>query len=243
MPTFALSGLLGNFANFDIQELLITILVLCISLSFHEAAHAWAAFRLGDDTAALQGRLTLNPLAHLDPIGSLVFLIARIGWAKPVPINPTRFNRKYSMKKGIMLTSVAGPVSNLILAAGAMLLLYIVQTVVLAANVSSISFLLNLLYTLLFMLYSANISLAIFNLLPIPPLDGFKVFGAALPGKLYYKLMSYERYIGLAFLLLVVFGQGILGTVLETIRWPFDQVIVQPIDFIFNWIWKLLGLA
>ncbi len=243
MPFAALSNMISNFANFDIQGFLIKILVLCISLSFHEMAHAWAAYRMGDDTAALQGRLSINPLVHLDPIGALCFLIGGIGWAKPVPINPTRFDRRHSMKTGIVLTSLAGPVSNLILATGAALLYYVTATAGVLLNLKEDNLLLSLLISLFIMLYSANISLAVFNLLPVPPLDGYKVFGAALPGSLYYKIMNYERFIGLAFLFLIFFGQGILMKVLTVIRWPFDQAIMQPLHLLFSWLWRLLGLA
>ena len=212
MPTAALSVINNLFPNFNLQEFLITILVLCISLSIHEAAHAWAAYRLGDDTAALQGRLTLNPLAHLDPIGALCFIIARIGWAKPVPINPARFNHKYTIKQGILLTSLAGPVSNLALATVSAFLVYLTEIIYRAVYTGGSVFFITIWLQLLLMLYTANISLAMFNLLPVPPLDGYKVFGAALPGRLYYKLMEFERVIGLAFLLLIFFGRPVLSS-------------------------------
>jgi hypothetical protein len=119
MPAFALNpfvlNMINSLARFDIQGILVTVLVLTISLSFHEMAHAWAAYKLGDDTAALQGRLTMNPLAHLDPIGTLMFIFAGIGWAKPVPVNPARFTRNISIQRGTMLVSLAGPTGNLIL--------------------------------------------------------------------------------------------------------------------------------
>ncbi|MEA4888450.1 MAG: site-2 protease family protein [Clostridiaceae bacterium] len=241
MPIVALSGLLSRFTNFNLQDFLITILVLCISLSFHEMANAWAAYRLGDDTAALQGRLSMNPLAHLDPIGTITFIIGGIGWARPVPINPARFDHKYTIKKGMMLTSVAGPVSNLILAVAAVLLYYICSTIGLAAGLYDNTVLI-LLQTIMLRFYTANLTLAIFNLLPIPPLDGFKVFGILLPNGVYYKLMSYERYIGLAFLLLVLFGGGILSTVLSFIANPLNHIICDPIDWLFRWFWRTASL-
>lgn len=240
MPILALSGLLTNLANFNIQGILITILILCISLSFHEAAHAWAAYRLGDDTAALQGRLTLNPLAHLDPIGALVFLVAGIGWAKPVPINPTRFNRKYSMKTGLMLTSLAGPSANLLLAIVAAVLHAV--TLVIALAIGRDTLITTLLASLFFNLYWANTVLAIFNLLPMPPLDGYKIFGAILPNRLYYSIMKYERYIGLVFLALVLFGGSILSNILQVIRVPFDFVLWTPIHWLAQQLVYVLGL-
>ena len=245
MTTFVLSGLLNGllsrFTNFNLQDFLITILVLCVSLSFHEMSHAWAAYRLGDDTAALQGRLTMNPLAHLDPIGAITFIIGGIGWARPVPINPTRFDRKYTMKKGLVLTSAAGPLANLVLATASALLMFLAFTVALAAGIAQNSLFLIVLQVFQ-RLYSANIVLAVFNLLPVPPLDGFKVFGAVLPNRVYYKLLEFERYIGLVFLFLVFFGGGVLSTILSVISWPFNQIIIGPLNLLFTWIWQLTGL-
>ena len=232
MLTAAMS-LLNNLAQINIPGILITILVLTISLSFHEMAHAWAAYRLGDDTAALQGRLTMNPMAHLDPIGTLVFMIAGIGWAKPVPINPARFTHKISIKRGIMLTSLAGPTANLVLATIASLLHAV--TVLVSYKIGNLA-ILSLLEQLFSFLYFANTALAVFNLLPIPPLDGYKIFGAALPNSLYYKVMSYERYIGIIFLALVLFGGNILGQVLQVVRIPFDLVIWTPFHLLAQWL-------
>lgn len=240
MPVTGASFLYGMRNGFDIVSLLVIILVLAISLSFHEMAHAWSAWRLGDDTAALQGRLTMNPIAHLDPIGSLVFLLAGIGWARPVPINPSRFTRSKTIKQGIMLTSLAGPVSNLVLAAASLIILNLILTLLLVLNAIDNSFS-DIVIQLRNMMFTANITLAVFNLLPIPPLDGFKVFGSALPNRIYYKLMGYERYIGMVFLLLVIFGRGILGSILGVIRIPFLFLIYNPIMWVFGQIWTSLS--
>jgi Zn-dependent protease len=236
MPILALS-LINSLAQFNIQGILITILVLTISLSFHEMAHAWAAYRLGDDTAALQGRLTMNPGAHLDPVGSVVFLLAGIGWAKPVPINPSRFRREVPIKRGIMLTSLAGPTANLILAVIASLLHAMTQVLAVWMGINTV---LILLESLFFSLYFANTALAVFNLLPIPPLDGYKIFGSVLPNSLYYKVMSYERYIGMVFLLLVVFGGGFLTSILRVVRIPFDLAIWAPFHLLGQWLQQLV---
>ena len=214
------------------------IFVLTLSLSFHEFAHAWVANRLGDDTAAMQGRLTLNPLKHLDPIGSLMFLIAGIGWAKPVPVNPVRFTRENTMKSGMMKVSLAGPVSNLLLATVSCVLLFIVLTI--AEVTGSSNAILVFSYDLTRMLYFSNIILAVFNLLPVPPLDGYKVFGSLLPNSLYFKIMQYERYIGMAFLFLVLFGRGVLTSILSVIQIPFNYVIFKPIQFVFEKFWTIL---
>jgi Zn-dependent protease len=248
MSIAALGNIMNAIKSFDVRLVLLRILILSISLSFHEFAHAWTANKLGDDTARLKGRMTLNPLVHIDPIGALVFLVAGIGWAKPTPINPTRFDRKVSMKKGIILTSVAGPIANIILAVISAILFFVTATIGAAASAPANSLIMEILvgdstqYGLFNLMYVANISLAIFNLLPVPPLDGYKVFGAALPGSLYYKIMEYERVIGLVFLALVFFGQNIIYTIITTIRIPFDFVIWNPLSLLFQWIWRMMGL-
>jgi Zn-dependent protease len=241
---FAALSSLSNVLSVDwLLNKLIMVLILCVSLSFHERSHAWAAYKLGDDTAALQGRLSLNPLVHLDLIGSIAFIIGGIGWAKPVPINPIRFNRKYSMKTGLILTSVVGPLSNLFLAVIAIFVYYTLVTVFVATGAATDGTVVTLLLQLFSMFYFYNIILAVFNLLPVPPLDGFKVFGAVLPNKIYYKLMQYERYIGLAFLLLVFMGGGILSSILNVIIKPFNIAIEGPVKLLFQWIWQITGLA
>ena len=242
MPAFALNpfvlNMINSLARFDIQGILVTVLVLTISLSFHEMAHAWAAYKLGDDTAALQGRLTMNPLAHLDPSGTLMFIFAGIGWAKPVPVNPARFTRNISIQRGTMLVSLAGPTGNLILAVAASILH--AATVLLSVAVGSNS-VLNLLENLFLYLYMANTVLAVFNLLPIPPLDGSKIFGGLLPTNLYYKFLSMERTIGLLFLMLVIFGRGIISSILSVVRIPFDLVIWTPVHWLAQWLLQFMA--
>lgn len=212
-----------------------------MSLSFHEFSHGWAANRLGDDTAARMGRLSMNPLVHLDPIGSIAFIIGGIGWAKPVPINPGRFTRASTIKRGIMLTSLAGPSANLLLASVSALSLYLLLTLIyLTAWTGSV---VTVMLQLLNRMYFANIILAVFNLLPIPPLDGFKIFGSLLPSSLYYRLMGVERYIGMVFLLIVLFARGLLSQVLSVVAWPFNQAILRPLEWLFGWIWQITGLA
>ena len=230
---------------------LISIFVLLFSLSIHEYAHGWVAYKLGDSTAKDAGRLTLNPLAHLDPIGTLMMLTGLIGWAKPVPVNPLRFDRKHTMKKGMMLTALAGPVSNLILSALAffflnLYILILVWTGVFYFNPElGIMFEprffdsygpLNLIYLFLWIFAYRNIFLAIFNMLPVPPLDGFKVIGAALPNRTYYRVISYERYIGIAFIVLVFTFRSELSTVLNTLATPFVFIFDRPWRELALWI-------
>lgn len=230
--------------NLGLQDLLIRIFALTLSLSFHEFAHAWMAKRLGDNTAEEHGRLNLNPLNHLDPVGTLTILLVGIGWAKPVPINPARFRRDVSVKKGMLLTAIAGPISNLILATFSMVILqllsfgnrlaYFKGYSFLAGNIGDTIF--QLLSTLIFM----NIGLAFFNLLPVPPLDGSRIFSALLPKQYYYGLMRYERYIGLAFMALLLFGRGIIGSVINFFAKPFIWLITTPLMAFFNWLLSLL---
>jgi len=170
--------------GFD-QEWLVRALTiwipLVLSLSVHEWAHARAAWQLGDDTAAVMGRMTLNPFVHIDPVGTVLLPLLGVpfGWAKPVPINPLRFRRNVTMKKGMMLTAAAGPASNLVLAAGSILVLALLTRFRpdLVAPGSRAERLLDL---LIFM----NVVLAVFNMLPIPPLDGSRVADALMPRRL-----------------------------------------------------------
>jgi Zn-dependent protease len=233
-----------NLQNIDIQGIIIRVFVVCISLSFHEMCHAWRAYKLGDDTAQLAGRLTMNPLKHLDPIGTIMMIVARVGWAKPVPINPVLFTRAKTMKRGIVEVSLAGPLSNLFLAVVSYFLLQTANLVQIlgfgaVTSANSINPVIDVLETLFVYLYISNIYLAIFNLLPVPPLDGFKVFGSMLPGKWYYKLMDYERYIGLVFLAIIFFAGSVFGSVLRVVATPFQFIIEKPINFLFDSIFKL----
>ena len=184
----------------NIQQIIIYIFIAIaslISLTLHELSHAYVAHLLGDDTAKNSGRLTLNPLAHIDIVGLLCLIVFRIGWAKPVPVNPYNLrNRKSSM----LLVSLAGPLTNLILA-------------ILAARIfaftASTSYYLSL-FILLFV--RINIGLAVFNILPFPPLDGSKIIASLLPEKLEHFFYKYERY--LYIIVLIMYFTGIISKVL-----------------------------
>ncbi len=209
------------FSGASIQDILpgilFTIVVVLISLSMHEMSHAYAAYKMGDPTARNAGRLTMNPAKHLDLFGTVSMMLFGFGWAKPVPVNSRYFKNP---RKGIIVTSVAGPLSNLLLSFVALLVFVLMGTflpVPYAIGAYS-SFTDKILYfTLLFLwyLHSLNLSLAVFNLLPIPPLDGSKILFMLLPHKAYFFIARYERYINL--ILIVLLFTGFLSTPLSYI--------------------------
>lgn len=167
----------------SLQERIAAFIPVLLSLTVHEWAHAWAATRLGDDTARLQGRLSLNPIDHIDPIGTLLLPLMGVpfGWAKPVPINPLRFRTTVSMPMGVLLTAAAGPISNLILAGLSALGLAALATAYGPALQSSFYPGLGAVVELLRWVVIINLLLAVFNLLPIPPLDGSRIVDALVP--------------------------------------------------------------
>ena len=172
--------------------------VFCIA-PIHEFAHALIAHKLGDDTAKLSGRLTINPLAHIDPIGALMIMLVGFGYLKPVPVNPRNFKNP---KGGMALTALAGPVSNLIMA---FIFTLFYCAVFRFSNVVSGTMAYSVAY---FFMYAAqvNISLAVFNFIPVPPLDGSKIISVIIPEKYYFGIMKYERYIVLGVMALVLIG-------------------------------------
>lgn len=222
--------------NYPLEIYLIQIVVLLLSLSFHESAHAYIAARLGDDTARERGRLSLNPLVHLDPIGTLMIVTgAPVGWAKPVPVNPNRFNRNVSVRKGMALTAIAGPLSNLILAFVGYALLNALALV--PVRIGTSLFLLDCLkYGSLafFLFYRTNVYLAVFNLLPVPPLDGSRIWTALLGDRAYAFLVRYESQIGIAFIVLILFFRSAFSHILELVASPFLWIIAKPIDLLFG---------
>lgn len=198
----------SGFSRESVISLLLFIPTILISLTVHEYCHGYAAYKCGDNTAEWNGRLTLNPLKHLDPIGTLMMLVFGFGYAKPVPVNPRNF-RNY--KWGLCIVSLAGPLSNVLLAFIGILLNYgvfqilaLLQTEVFISAVSSNLF--SVWSIFIYMFISANTALAVFNLLPIPPLDGSRIVSSVLPAKLAYYYNKYENYIMIAVLLLLYFN-------------------------------------
>lgn len=197
-------------------ELLIKVIVLLTALPVHECAHAMMASRLGDQTARNLGRATLNPLAHLDPFGSILMLFTGFGWAKPVPVMSRNF-KNVSVKKGMILVAVAGPLSNLALSLAFMVIYKLIFLVAGGMGLLTASDSIFALGIILETMITLNIGLAVFNLLPVPPLDGSRLLTALLPYRIYYKLMRHEQLFMLVLFLLL--WSGILSTPLFFLRY------------------------
>lgn len=184
----------GSFAEIVLQ-LFASVIVVLVVLPFHELAHGFVAYKLGDNTAKRSGRITLNPLAHLDPIGALSLILIGFGWANPVPVNPRNLKNP---KRDMAVVALAGPVSNLLAALVGALLFNLLALVFGVGRIFA--------YIAVFLNYyiQVNIGLAVFNLIPLPPLDGSKVLGAFLSDRNYVKMMVYERQFSMLLLLLIV---------------------------------------
>jgi Zn-dependent protease len=199
---------------------LTTYVVLLFSLSVHESAHGWMAHKLGDDTALRQGRVSLNPLVHIDPIGTLLIPMVQIftglpfiGWAKPTPYDPTNFRRDVTMRQGHMLVAGAGPVSNLLLAVLFTAAFFVIVRTGIIQDAR------NPVVMMVGLGIQMNVVLALFNLVPIPPLDGSKVASYGLPGTLGERYDRVVEPYGFM-ILLVLFATGILWRVLGPVtRW------------------------
>lgn len=202
--------------------------VLIIALTFHEYSHAFVAYKLGDDTAKSRGRLTLNPLKHLDPLGTIMMLVARIGWAKPVPVNQMNFK---DPKQDMVKVGIAGPLSNLTLA---FITAFPIQVMIQYYATRPLTKVAEIFLTFIVLFFTVNLYLAVFNLIPIPPLDGSRIFYGLLPDKYYFGVMKYERYVGLAMILLILVAPGILRTVLDTLVYPFREGFMIAARFIVN---------
>lgn len=186
----------------DMLDLIINLFsrlfVVFCTMPIHEYAHALIATKLGDQTPRLAGRLTLNPMAHISPLGAVMIFLCGFGYAKPVSVNPRNFK---DAKKGMAITAIAGPVSNLILGFVFIFIATLFSNLSNSESVISIA-----IFYFLFFAGSINVNLAVFNLLPIPPLDGSRILQLLIPAKYYYKFLEYERYIVIGVFILIATG-------------------------------------
>ncbi|NLY85899.1 MAG: site-2 protease family protein [Tissierellia bacterium] len=192
---------------------------LFIAIIFHELAHGYMAYILGDNTAKNAGRLSLNPIKHIDPVGFVCMLVFRFGWAKPVPINPLNFRNR---KRDTILVSLAGPLTNFIIA-------ILVSFVILFARITS-----PILQKIFVITLWYNIMLGVFNLLPFPPLDGSKILASLLPRKQEYYFYRYEKYL---YIILVI----LIGTnTIDKILGPIISYALDLLDLILGYLWSVV---
>ena len=206
--------------GFNLMEIVAGLPGLIIALALHEYAHAWAAVKMGDFTPKMMGRLTLNPMAHIDPIGIVVLLIARFGWAKPVVINPHNFRDR---KKGEILVALAGPAMNFLLAflsLGVMIFLTHRMRMEMSYGLRAV----------LWLIVVYNINFGIFNMIPLPPLDGSRILMAVLPYEMQYRFAALERYSMIIFIIFI--ATPILGYILV----PIAQLLLG----LFSGIWMVV---
>ncbi|MGN1134340.1 MAG: site-2 protease family protein [Oscillospiraceae bacterium] len=211
-----------------IMKIGVNLIVLFMVIPIHEYAHAWAATKLGDDTPRYQGRLTLNPFAHIDWIGAICMVLVGFGWGRPVQVNPLNF-KKY--RKGMALTAAAGPISNLIVAFAAMIIYKFIYPLYLNNPSTSMYWVILILQYFI----SVNVGLAVFNLLPIPPLDGSKILEFFVGPKLSAFFARYQMIISVVFIILVV--SPFLSTPLswlQTLMFKLMDLLTMWVDPIAN---------
>ena len=203
-----------------LTQIVIQLPILLISLTIHEFSHGYAAYLLGDDTAKRAGRLTLNPISHIDPLGLIMLFIARIGWAKPVPINPYNF---YNYKRDTAITAAAGPAANFALA----IILALIFNLIKKANpdiLYNTSGFSQLMLSMLLYAILINLALGLFNLIPVPPMDGSKILGGFLSDDAYAKYTAKERK-GAQILMIVLVASFVLRIPL------ISYIIMPPLNF------------
>lgn len=209
--------------------LILSIPAILIAITFHEFAHAWTAVKLGDDTPKRQGRLSLNPFSHMDPVGIILLIVAGFGWGKPVEIDPRNFNGKYSLSKAEAIVAAAGPIMNFILAFVFMIIYYALFAATNALAGLSIMWQNVINYIILYTI-SINIGLGVFNLIPLPPLDGSKVLMHFLPAKGKEWFYNNQQIFYVVFLLIWITGlssvilQPAFTAVYAGIRWVVEKL-------------------
>jgi len=212
--------------NLFVGNILHIIPALLIALTVHEYSHGRMAYHLGDNTAKAHGRLTLNPIDHMDPIGLLMLAMAGFGWAKPVPVNPVNFRRDIDMRQGMLLVALAGPLSNLIMA---FLFLGVSEIFIrLTTPYAALGPFLTLEFThpVLFWIIRLNVFLAVFNLIPVPPLDGSRILRALVPLK-YEEYFNYLDQYGFIILILLIIS-GVIGSILIPVSSIIITILYSP---------------
>lgn len=232
---------------FSLQNILMITPILFIALPVHELAHGWVAYKLGDPTAKMAGRLTLNPFKHLDLIGVLMMYTVGFGWAKPVPVN---LNNLRDKRKGTILVAVAGPMSNILLGFISLfiggIIAKLLETGVIPINNEKSLQVFIYVALFFFILVTVNINLAIFNMLPVPPLDGSRLISSFIPEEAFYRFARYEQFIGLAFLALVLLvPNDYLSTFIKTVADPIRRSMVVTTKTILsidsnNIFWQIM---
>ena len=207
---------ISNSADF-----IISAVAVIVALTVHEFFHSFTAYKLGDPTPGAQGRLSLNPIHHLDPIGAICLLVFNFGWAKPVPINTRYFKNP---KRDFALTAMAGPISNLLLAFLSGMIYVLTYKLQGASGNDFVARVMQVSCYFVFTMLVMNLGLGIFNLIPIPPLDGSRLLSALLPNKVYYKLLKYERTIYRVFIFWLL-----LGTPVYNMLMGIDFIASNPI--------------
>lgn len=209
--------------------LVLTLPGVIIAITFHEYAHALAADKLGDDTARMQGRLNLNPVSHLDPIGFVLLLFAGFGWGKPVEINPRNFNRKFSMDTGEAIVSVAGPVMNILLAFVFAILQFLIFRFAPAFALTQAG---SILIMVIQYAIIVNIGLGVFNLIPLPPLDGSKILKNFLPFNARNWFLNHEQLF--YFIFLAIWITGLAGILISPISSAIYSGIMHLVGMVFG---------
>ncbi len=201
--------------------LILLIPLRLLALVIHECSHGYVSTKLGDPTPRIQGRLSLNPLVHLDPVGTILMILTGFGWAKPVEVNPMYYKDR---KKGMALVAIAGPLSNLLLAFVSLLIYFLFAVIVHYTGIGVSAKLLQIVGTACSYSAQVNLCFFVFNLIPIPPLDGSRILGMFLRDSTYYKMMQYERYS--MYLIMLLSLTGMLDNVIGTgVRISYNGII------------------
>lgn len=216
--TSSFSDVISNLNWSVLTDMLLAVIPALICITLHELSHGFVAYKLGDNTAKNMGRLTLNPIKHIDIFGLIMMVVFKFGWAKPVPVNMRNFKNP---KRDMAITALAGPLSNVLICC---VVLFIYGLVYLPCNLAGTEFAGSLLYAVYITAY-LSIALAVFNIIPIPPLDGSKVLFSLMSDKSYMKLMRYERY-GMLLLLVLIVTDVIGNPLYAATEFVFDKLFI-----------------